>query len=448
MSQLKAELKHWLKERHIIDVECIIADITGTARGKIIPSAKFSDENPRLPEGTLLQDIRGDFCDEYLDLVDPEDKDMQLIADENTIRTVPWMEKPTAQIIHDCFTMDGQLHPLSSRNVLRRVLDQYKELDIKAVIAPEVEFYLLEKNTDVTQELKPPTGRTGRTETIRQPYGIDTMYEYQAVIDTLYEYCDAQQLKIDTLVHEFGPAQMEINFLHGDPMDMADQVFTFKRTLREAAFKHGIYATFMAKPLASEPGSSMHIHQSLVDSKSGKNLFADSEGNKTPVFYHYLGGLQKFTNHVMSFYAPNVNSYRRFTKELGAPTNLHWGFDNRTVGLRVPNATVAATRIENRFAGIDTNPYLAIAASLACGLAGIKNKISPDDAFEGCAYDEENNLVSSFSDALKQLKHHNEVTKILGEEFVHAYHCVKQEELNQFNKIVTPWERKYLLSGV
>ena len=449
-------IEAWLKKNHIADVECIIPDLTGMARGKKIPTSKYLSEKPRLPEGTLLQDVRGDFCAEYFDLIASEDKDMLLVADESTIRQIPWLDKPTAQVIHDCYTMEGDLHPLSSRNVLKRVLAEYENCGLEALAAAEVEFYLVQKNTDPSLELQPPVTRSGRTERIRQPYGIETLTDYQPIFDTLYRYCDVQHLSIDTLVHELGPAQMEINFLHGDPLAMADQVFMFKRTMREVALQHGVYATFMAKPFADEPGSSMHIHQSVIDKKTGKNIFSAEDGTKTEQFYYFLGGLQHHTQDLLALYAPNVNSYRRFTKEQGAPINLHWSYDNRTVGIRVPNATVAATRIENRFAGIDCNPYLAIATSLACGLVGIKNKIKPDQAFEGCAYEEKSDnksvnnrsIETDLGQALSNLERKDAVHSIIGEKFIQAYRYVKLEEREQFNRIITPWEREFLLLNV
>lgn len=441
-------IQKWLKDHQIVEVECLIPDITGTARGKFVPAEKFGSETLRLSEGTLLQDVLGQFCDQYEQIIDAEDQDMLLVADPDTLRVVPWASKPTAQMIHDCQSLDGKMHPLSSRNVLRRVLAEYQKMGIKPVVAAEVEFYLVDKNTNPDQPLKSPVGRSGRPQFARQPGGISALNEYQPVIDTLYEYCESQDLKIETLVHELGTAQLEINFTHGDPLDMADKVFTFKRTMREAAFKHGIYATFMAKPMQNQPGSSMHLHQSLVDIKSGKNIFYDSDNKHSKIFTHYLGGLQKYTPNLISFYAPNINSYRRFTKDNSAPVNLHWALDNRTVGFRVPNADPAATRIENRFAGVDVNPYLAIAASLASGLAGIRNKIQPDRPYKGNAGEEEITVARSLEEALRGLNDLSDVADIVGKEFINAYRLVKLEEFEQYNQVISSWEREHLLLNV
>lgn len=443
-----SSIEDWLKENRISEVECLIPDMTGNARGKFIKAEKFKNENPRLPESILLQTVTGKYCDEHDDLVSPSDRDMQLAADPNTVRVVPWASEPTAQIIHDCYTMDGRLHPMSSRNVLRRVLKRYEEIGLRPVVAPEVEFYLIQKNEDPDFELQAPIGRSGRRESARQSYSIDAINEFEPIIDRMYEYCEAQRLYIDTLIHETGVAQMEVNFLHGDAMELADQVFTFKRTMRETALRHGVYATFMAKPMRNEPGSAMHIHQSLIDVNTGENVFANEDGSKSELFMNYLGGLQKYTPDLISFYAPNVNSYRRFAKDISAPINLHWGYDNRTVGLRVPNADRKGTRIENRFAGVDANPYLAIAATLACGYAGIKNKIQPSAPYEGNACEEEISLARSLEEALRGLEELNDVEEIIGADFLRAYRWIKLDEFEEFNNVISSWEREYLLLNV
>ena len=171
---------------------------------------------------------------------------------------------------------------MAPRYVLRHILDLYAQKGWKPIVAPELEFYLVEPNIDADYPLKPPVGRSGRPEIGRQSYSIAAVNEFDPLFDDIYAFCEAQEIEIDTLIHEDGAAQMEINLIHGDAMSLADQVFMFKRTAREAAFRHKMYATFMAKPMAREPGSAMHIHQSIVDAKTGKNVFSDKDGNPTP----------------------------------------------------------------------------------------------------------------------------------------------------------------------
>ena len=198
----ESSLLRWLKERRITEVECLVPDITGVARGKIIPAAKFShDYGTRLPEGIFVTTVTGEYPDNYYDLVAPSDSDMVLRPDPDTVRMVPWAVDPTAQIIHDCYTRDGRLHDLAPRSVLRRVLAMYDEMGLEPIVAPELEFFLVQKNTDPDFPLLPPAGRSGRPETARQSYSIDAVNEFDPILDMMYDYCEAMELDVDTLIH-------------------------------------------------------------------------------------------------------------------------------------------------------------------------------------------------------------------------------------------------------
>lgn len=442
------KIRDWLRENRIIEVECLVPDMTGKARGKFIPVDKFIEEDCRLPESILVQTVTGDYTDVHDELVEPMDTDMLLRPDPDTMRLVPWVENPTAQIIHDCYTPEGEPHPLATRHVLKRVLSLYEAEAWRPVVAPEVEFYLIQKNLDPDDELVAPIGRSGRREASRQSYSIDAVYEFDPIIEELYDFCEAQGLDVDSFVHENGVAQMEINFRHGDALDLADQVFVFKRTLRETALRHDMYATFMAKPMEHEPGSAMHIHQSIVDAKTGLNIFSHEGGTEHERFRHFIGGLQKNTPAAIAFFAPNVNSYRRFSPDIAAPINLHWGYENRTVGIRVPDSSTQARRVENRFPGVDTNPYLAIAVSLACGYLGMKQGIEASEPHDGDAFLEPITLARGLEQAVKLLNENNDLNEILGPSFVKAYCAVKQEEFETFNRVISSWEREYLLLNV
>mgnify|MGYP000683324838 CR=1 FL=1 len=442
------DISDWLKEKQITEVECLIPDITGNARGKFIPADKFVKEDSRLPESILIQTVTGEYTDAHDSLVSPLDADMFLVPDASTMKSVPWAEDPTAQIIHDCHTRDGSPHPLSTRNILKRVLKLYEDEGWQPVVAPEVEFYLVQQNIDPNCVLQPPKGRSGRPETARQSYSIDALNEFEPFIEEMYDFCEDQGLDVDTLIHESGAAQMEINFLHGDALSLADQVFTFKRTVRETAYRQGIYATFMAKPMEIEPGSAMHIHQSIIDKETGKNIFVNDKGEENDRFRHYIGGLQKFTPAAISFYAPNVNSYRRFAKDMSAPVNLEWGYDNRTAGIRVPDSSAQAKRVENRFPGVDANPYLAFAATLGCGYLGMKHGIEPSTPNPGDAATGDIDIARNLEHALSLLNSCPELEEIFGDVFIKAYSAVKEEEFEAFNRVISSWEREFLLLNV
>ena len=441
-------IRDWLKENRITEVECLVPDMTGRARGKFIPVDKFIKEDSRLPEAILVQTVTGDYTVVHDELVGPMDTDMLLRPDADTMRLVPWVEYPTAQIIHDCYTREGEPHALATRNVLRRVLSLYEAEGWRPVVAPEVEFYLIQKNLDPDHELEAPIGRSGRREAGRQAYSIDAVNEFDPIIEEMYDFCEAQELDVNSLIHESGIAQLEINFLHGDALNLADQVFVFKRTVHEAALRHDIYATFMAKPMEHEPGSAMHIHQSIVDTKTGLNIFSNEDGTEHERFRHFIGGLQKYTPGAIAFFAPNVNSYRRFAPKIAAPINLHWGYENRTAGIRVPDSSAQARRVENRFPGVDTNPYLAIAVSLACGYLGMKQGIEASEPHTGDAFQEPITIARSLEQALKLLNENDDLKELLGLSFVKAYCAVKQEEFETFNRVISSWEREFLLLNV
>lgn len=444
------DLREWFAEHHVTEVECLVPDITGIPRGKITPAQKFLNGGAlRLPEAIFIQSVTGEYPpDEDDQLTDPAIIDITLRADASTVRLVPWAREPTAQIIHDCHYKNGDPVPMAPRQVLQRVLKLYEDKGWEPILAPELEFYLVGRNTDPDYPLAPPIGRSGRQETGRQSYSVDAVNEFDPLFEEMYDFCEAQELDLDTLIHEEGAGQVEINFLHGEPLTRADQVFLFKRTVREVALRHEIYATFMAKPMSREPGSAMHVHQSIVDPVTKQNLFAGEDGKASKLFRNYLAGLQKYTPAVMPILAPNVNSYRRLSRFSNAPINLEWGYDNRTCGLRVPFGSPSAMRVENRVPGADANPYLAFAATLACGYLGMVEELEPTAPFEGSAYSMPYALPRELSHALDIMEACEPLKDILGEKMVQVLVAVKKLEYDTYLQVISSWEREHLLLNV
>jgi len=446
------KIEAFLKEHRITEVECMVSDLTGIARGKIAPTVKFmSEKGMRLPESILLQSVTGDYVEDdiYYDLLDPADIDMICRPDDEGIYMVPWAIEPTAQIIHDCYDRQGNPIEMSPRNLLKKVLRLYEKKGWKPLVAPEMEFYLTKRNDDPDLPLQPPIGRSGRQETGRQSFSIDAANEFDPLFEDMYDWSEAQGLDLDTLIHEEGTAQMEINFRHGDPLHLADQVLVFKRTMREAALKHDVAATFMAKPITNEPGSAMHLHQSIVDIKTGRNIFVNDDGNMSTLFLHHIGGLQRYIPEVLPLFAPNVNSFRRFLPDTSAPVNVEWGIENRTAGLRVPYSTPENMRLENRLPGADANPYIAIAGSLLCGYLGMIKKIEPSAPVEGRAYERRNlRLPFSLESALERMEQCQDVKELLGEKFCRGYIAVKRVENENYKRVISSWEREFLMLSV
>ncbi len=442
------ELYDWIRANRVDEVECVIPDIAGIARGKVMPASKFVRESDvRLPISLFLTTITGGYAESDTSGYEV-DTDIVLKPDFSTARAVPWANDPSIQIIHDAVDQDGHDVSFAPRNVLKRVLALYRRKGWEPVVSPEMEFYLTKPNTDPDYPLEPPVGRSGRQSLSNQAFSLSAVDEYDRVIEHIYDYAEAQSLEIDTIIQESGAAQLEINLMHGDPLKLADEVFMYKRLIREAALRCGCYATFMAKPMENQPGSAMHIHQSVINRKSGKNIFSKKDGEASDAYDYFIGGQQKYMYAAAGFVAPYVNSYRRLVPGYSAPINLEWGHDNRSVGLRAPRAKPAARRIENRLVGADANPYLAIAACLACGYLGMTKKVR---ARKEAANDQEETirgLPYSLLEAVDALDNCYDLKRVMGLEFSDIFIAVKRAEHDEFMKVISPWEREHLLLNV
>lgn len=444
------EASEWLALRGIEDIECITPDQAGVARGKMMPSKKFtSNTSLALPSAVFMATITGDYPENGNGFQYPEnDGDLRLEPDLATLSVVPWEDDPTAQVICDIVYQNGSRVEFTPRNVLRSIVEAYTNLGLKPVVAPEIEFYLVQNNPDPDYPLTPPVGRSGRAIGGGQGYSIAGVNEFDELIDDMYHFSEAQGLEIDTLIHEEGAGQLEINLRHGDPVELADQVFLFKRTIREAALKHDMYATFMAKPIQGQPGSAMHIHQSIVDIETGNNIFTNADNSESEAFYHFIGGLQKHMANALVMLAPYVNSYRRLVPDVSAPVNLRWGYDNRTTAFRVPRSDPQSRRVENRLPSSDANPYLALAASLACGLIGLQDKIRPDEPATDTVNLNHIELPRGLVEAVALFEDDKRLRAVLGDAFVTTYAAIKRQEFETFMEVISPWEREYLLLNV
>ena len=447
INDIPAAAQTYLENNRLDEVECVIADLPGIARGKAVPASKW-EKQPyfHLPNSIFFQTITGDWGE----AAGPggfTEPDMTLKPDMATASAAPWADDGTLQVIHDAFDQKGDPVEFAPRNVLKRVIDLYHKRGWTPVVAPEMEFYLVARNIDPAKPIEPMMGRTGRPAAGRQAYSMSAVDDYGPVIDDIYEYAEIQGIEIDGITQEGGAGQLEINLRHGDPVALADQVFYFKRLIREAALKHDCFATFMAKPIEGEPGSAMHIHHSILDAQ-GNNIFTGPQGDETDAFFHFIGGLQEHMPSVIAVMAPYVNSYRRYVRDHAAPINLEWGRDNRTTGIRIPLSPPEARRVENRLAGMDCNPYLCIAASLACGYLGMINKTRPDKRYQGDAYYAKDEIPKGLYAALDLFDEATQIHGVLGPEFVRVYSIVKRAEYDEFLQVISPWEREHLLINV
>ena len=447
IAELPNSAQRYLDGNRLDEVECLVSDLSGIARGKAMPASKFAQQKSfYLPNSIFLQTITGDWVqDDAEDFTEP---DMVLRADLSTASAAPWTGDWTLQVIHDIEDQEGVPVPVAPRNVLKRVIDLYKAKGWMPIVAPEMEFFLVSPNVDPNQPVVPPIGRTGRPAAARQAYSMSAVDEYGPVIDDIYDFAEAQGFEIDGILQEGGAGQVEINLRHGDPVKLADEIFYFKRLIREAALRHDCFATFMAKPIQDEPGSAMHIHHSVVDAVTGTNIFSAEDGSETPAFRQFIAGLQTHLPSVIAVMAPYVNSYRRYVRDHAAPINLEWSTDNRTTGIRVPVSGPESRRVENRLAGMDCNPYLGIAASLACGYLGLVEGKEPRAEFSGDAYDEEPDIPQHLSESIDLFRASAAMREILHPEFCRIFAAVKDAEYQGFLQVISPWEREHLLLNV
>ena len=447
LDQTPKAAQDYVAGRRLDEIECIVADIAGVARGKAMPASKFArQEKFYLPNSIFLQTITGEWADNPTGAF--TEPDMILTPDYSTTSAAPWTADFTLQVIHDVYDQQGQPVPVAPRNVLKRVVSVFEAKGWRPIVAPEMEFFLVARNIDPNQPIIPPMGRSGRRAAAKQAYSLSAVDEYGKVIDDIYDFAEAQGFEIDGILQEGGAGQIEINLAHGDPVRLADEIFFFKRLIREAALRHDCYATFMAKPIEGEPGSAMHIHHSVIDIATGQNIFSDAKGGETAAFMHFIAGMQTHLPAAVALLAPYVNSYRRYVPDFAAPINLEWGRDNRTTGLRVPISGPEARRVENRLAGMDCNPYLGLAASLACGYLGLTEAKDPRPECLGDAYISEDELPLTLGDALDIMTESASMREVLGDEFINVYESVKRNEYKEFLQVISPWEREHLLLNV
>ncbi|MCF3594667.1 glutamine synthetase family protein [Rhodobacteraceae bacterium LMO-12] len=448
LETLPEAARAYLEGHRLDEVECIISDLPGIARGKAVPASKFARQNYfHLPDSIFYQTITGDWGEAAGEEGFIE-RDMILKPDMTTATAAPWTGDWTLQVIHDAFDRKEKPIPYSPRNVLKRVVALYHAQGWEPVVAPEMEFYLVARNLDPAKPIEPMMGRSGRPAAARQAYSMTAVDEFGPVIDDIYDFAEAQGFEIDGITQEGGAGQLEINLVHGDPVKLADEVFYFKRLIREAALRHNCYATFMAKPIADEPGSAMHIHHSVIDKDTKENIFSGPQGGETDAFFYFIAGLQNHMPSAIALIAPYVNSFRRYVRDHAAPINLEWGRDNRTTGIRVPLSGPSSRRVENRLAGMDCNPYLGIAASLACGYLGLMEEKRPDKQFKGDAYEGEEDIPREMGAALDLFDEAKGFHDVLGPDFARVYSIVKRKEYEEFLHVISPWEREHLLLNV
>ena len=424
-------------------IDLVFTNLAGVPRGKRLRRAELSgvfEQGRFLPGSILVNDVRGDDVPESGLVWADGDADRRAWPAPGTLAPMPCAGPGAAQFIASLHELDGEPCRLDPRRILAEQVARLGELGLTPVVACELEFYLLEPEAD------PPRPIAGGS--LPQVYGLVETDRHRGFIDLVNASGDAGGISIEAAIAENAPGQMEIGLTHhADALRAADEAVLFKRIVKGCARRHGMAATFMAKPFADTAGSGLHVHVSLLDA-GGANVFADEAASGSPLLRHAVGGLAALLPDSMAILAPNRNSYRRFRAGTYAPLAASWGVNNRTVALRVPAGPPSTRHIEHRVAGADANPYLAVAAILAGVRHGIAGRIDPGPAVEGNGYerpaDPSSRLPTEWTAAIDRLDASAALRASLGDDVIDAYISVKRHERDAYDAEVPPIDHQWL----
>jgi glutamine synthetase len=420
-------------------VEMIYTDLAGVPRGKRLRQHEVIAvyESGRMFPGSItVVDVRGQDTVETGLVWEDGDADRSMKPIPGTLVRTPWGGPGAAQFLVDFYELDGTPHDLDPRHVLGRVLDRYVADGLTPVLAVELEFYLIDPRRARDGSIRPARPVGGRTPTGVEVYGLRELDDFRPFFDDLYAACDVQGLPLESAISEFAPGQFELTLRHKpDVLRAVDDGIMYKRLVKAIAQRHGIEATFMAKPFADQAGSGMHVHVSVNDA-AGTNIFASEDPEGTPALRHAIGGMIVSVGDGFALFAPHANSFRRFRANSYAPVAPTWGVNNRTVSFRVPAGPPNSRHVEHRACGADANPYLAVAAILAGMHHGMTNQIDPGPAVTGNGYDRDSSgddkPPSNWFAAVDRFHASALMRDYLGDRFVDMFSIVKQVEQDNY----------------
>jgi glutamine synthetase len=433
-------------------IDLLLPDMNGLLRGKRITRdalEKVYANGVCLPMSLIATDITGNTVEETGLGYDIGDEDRICRPVPGTLKVIPWQQRPMAQVLLSMEDGQGGLFAANPREVLRRVVGRFTAKGLTPVVAVELEFYLLDAMLDVAgrpqTSINPSTGARNKT---TQVYYMEDLNDYQAFTDAVTEACRAQHIPADTAVAEYAPGQFEINLKHRkDALLSCDDAILLKRAIKAVAADQGLLASFMAKPFVDQAGSGMHVHVSVLD-QDGNNIFACPPERPNDALRHAVSGMQRSSQDCMLIFAPHANSYRRFVLNAFVPLNDCWGFNNRTVAMRIPHSDEANTRIEHRIAGADANPYLVTAAVLAGILHGLEAKGDPGPPIVGNAYEQTQMRELFWRDTIRDFMASEFIAEHFGGDFRHIYGQQKLKEMRSFYREVTTLEIDWYLRQI
>jgi glutamine synthetase len=423
-------------------IEVLLPDTSGILRGKWLPAAalpKVVGDGVPLPLSMFGLDVWGREVEETGIHIETGDRDGLCKVVPGTLKPVPWASRPTAQALLSMYLPDGRPWALDPRHALQATVDRLAARGLAPVVAFELEFYLL----------RPEPGPAGTPVTVfdrpdgparQNMYAMSDLDAFAPVLDDMRAAAAVQGLPTDTVISEAAPGQFEINLHHrADPMAAADDAVLLRRLIQGVARKHGLRASFMPKPFLDAAGSGMHIHCSLLD-RHGANVFAEpASGSAT--LRAAVGGLLATMPDAALMFVSSYNGFRRLRPGSYAPVSLTWGYDNRSVALRIPASKPAATRIEHRIAGADANPYLVLAAILAGIGEGIEERIPAPEPVDGNAYDlDAPSLSGSMREAIAAFRASPFIARTFGAEYARVYAIMKDGECAEFERRISRLE--------
>ena len=419
-------------------IHLIWSDICGVARGKILRRDELVPawrDGRFMPISAMVLDVTGQDVPETGLVFDEGDRDVLLWPASGSLVNIPWTDEPAAQYLASVSDLDGTPHYFDPRSVLEKIVNRFKaDLNMIPVGAVELEFYLMDRASALAGKPMAPKSQINEFRPQHyQAYYLQDLDDFAPFFKDLYACCDAQGLPAKTLISEYSPGQMEIVLRHrADVLKACDEAIMLKRLIKAVAEKHGLAATFMAKPYSAWTGSGMHVHVSLGD-EQGNNLFATEDPQSNELLMQAVGGLKAAMAESMLIFAPNGNSYRRFRRNSYAPVSASWGINNRTVSLRIPAGAANACHIEHRPSGADANPYLVMAAILAGMHHGITGKIDPGNPVTGNGYEKRAKYIpGNWFDAIDAFWKASILKEYFGKNFVDTYCTLKEVEADRF----------------
>ncbi|WP_240796896.1 glutamine synthetase family protein [Terasakiella sp. SH-1] len=431
----------------VAEFDIFLSDLNGQLRGKRLPATsldKIMTEGFKMPRSVVGVDYWGDDVIENGLVFETGDSDGICVPIKNTLAPVTWEDAPRQQVISMMTNPDGSPFTADPRQCLQVICEKFKALGLTPVVATELEFYLFDiASIQAKQPMMSPWMPQGYAFERNDVYSIGELDDFKHILSEIREACDAQGVPADTVIAEMGTGQFELNLNHeADALSAADHAVMFKRIVKGVAKKHGHLASFMAKPAGDKSGNGFHVHFSLLD-ESGKNIFDSGTAEGTDVLRHAIAGLIECMRASMLIFAPHANSYRRFTPGAHAPIVANWGYENRTVAVRVPESPNVARRIEHRVAGADANPYLVLAAVLGAALHGITNKLEAPEETVGDTYASElphQSLPTEWPDAIRAFDGSELIKNVLSDQLVEVFTAVKLQEFAKFKARVTDAE--------